>query len=495
MSGSKYTTVDSSELANLRRDSSQLRALRQDLPERIENAVRETQQNLESRLAPIEARQRDYSRAIKGLSADIREVEQGMAERLGQHIRKTRQEIKETNANLERQRRELRQELQDAAKRLEDADRETEERLKKEIRETEAKLQKMNEKTRQEMKQQEQRLNHAISNERDEREKGLKAANERIDAIHQDRDRITGIARDRLKDAQILHDFIAANYQHEHFTPNQLNQLASAINLAQGSLNQGASEAALAESNNAYQNLSNLRLELEQLDQEWRTLQAQAFGTASRLLSEAQANRKLADVEATGEIVEVNYWTGGKLTCLEEDIIAALNDAENKNKPLSIADMHKMVEITLPEMDHRISDIVAEAQLAVISSQLRTNIADKAMSALETQGFEVIENGGVYEGEDMRGAFVAKAVNKAGSEVVISVIPEGDKNRMTIDSFEPSAIAPGVLLRRSQEMAQAMRNQGLDVTNPATASENPSETNRNLETVRKRKTIKSQSVR
>lgn len=495
MSGSKYTTVDSSELANLRRDSSQLRALRQDLPERIENAVRETQQNLESRLAPIEARQRDYSRAIKGLSTDIREVEQGMAERLGQHIRKTRQEIKETNTNMERQRRELRQELQDAAKRLEDADRETEERLKKEIRETEAKLQQMNEKTRQEMKQQEQRLNLAISNERDEREKGLKAANERIDAIHQDRERITGIARDRLKDAKTLHDFIAANYQHEHFTPNQLNHLASTINLAQASLNQGASEAALAEANNAYQNLSNLRLELEQLDQEWRTLQAQAFGTASRLLSEAQANRKLADVEATGEIAEVNYWTGGKLTSLEEDIMAAMNDAENKIKPLSIADMHKMVEITLPEMDRRISDIVAEAQLAVISSQLRTNIADVAMSALETQGFEMIENGGVYEGEDMRGAFVTKAVNKAGSEVVISVIPEGDKNRMTIDSFEPGPVAPGVLLRRNQEMAQAMRDQGLDVSNPATASETPSETNRNLETVRKRKTIKSQTAK
>ena len=109
MSGSKYTTVDSSELASLRRDASQLRALRQDLPERIENAVRETQRNIETRLAPIEVRQREYSRAVQGLNSNIRQVEQSMAQRIADQAQKTRKALQENAEKMERQGREHRE--------------------------------------------------------------------------------------------------------------------------------------------------------------------------------------------------------------------------------------------------------------------------------------------------------------------------------------------------------------------------------------------------
>lgn len=503
MSGSKYTYIDSSELSRLRQDAARLRGLREDLPERIEAAVREASQNIDRRLAPIEARQREFARQIQGISTDLRQTEQAMAERIAENARQTRKALQETSAQMERQRRELRQEIHETAQRLNeqmvatenrlDSEiQDTEQRLNQQIHDTETHLVRLNEQTRQQMREQEQRLGAAIQAERLERERGLKAMSQRIDAMHQDRQRLSGIARDHLKAAETLHDFINSHYQHNHFTPGQLARLERSIASATSSLNQGAVEAALAEANRAYQNLSDLRLELEQLETEWRVWREQALQTASRLLAEAQANRKVSCVEETGEIAEVNYWTGGKLADLEMSLNSVLNRAENEDSPLSIAQMRELVEKTLPDMDNQLDCIIEEAQMEVIRSQMRVNIADLAMQALEAQGFTLQD--GLYEGEDMRGGFVAKARNVAGSEVVVSVMPEGDRDRLTVDSFEPRPRAERELVQRSREIASAMRSNGLDASEPAKQSDAPSEANRDLEVVRKRKPKKQIKV-
>lgn len=485
MSGRKITYVDTSELADLRRDASLLSSLRADLPERIENAVRKTQAGMNARLAPIEARQRDFIQAIHGLNADIRGVEQGMAERIADQARKTRHALQETAVNAERQRRELRQELHDTAQHLEEADREVEQRLTRQIHESERRLLDLTEDLRVQMGQQEQRLSAAIAKESEERQKGLAAANQRIDAIHKDRQRLEGIAKSQLQAAQTMHDFIESHYQHEHFAPKQLKRLERDLASARKVLDQGASEAALAQANAAYQNLSDLRLELERLESEWRILREQVLQNAGRLLAEAQANRKVAKVEVPGEVAEADYWTGGKMTELEKELGITISQAENEKSPLTIAALREQVEKNLPGMECRLDDIIVEAQTAVLRSQNRTNLADLAMQALWSIGFR--PEGAVYEGDDMRGGYVAKAKNKAGSEVVISVTPEGDRDRVTIDSFEPGPRAPGELLQRSRDVAQTMRDHGLEATDPVMESEEPSEANRDLEVVRKRK--------
>lgn len=496
MSGRKFTYVDSSELASLRRDASRLRALREDLPERIENAVRETQASINARLAPIEARQRDFSRAIQGINQDIRQVEQNMAGRIAEQAHQTNQALQQQAAHMERQRRELRQELHDTAQQLERANQDTEKRLTNriqdtanqlthQIQDTERRLLNITEDIRDEMNNQGQRLSEAISQERQAREAGLAAANHRIDAIHADRQRITGIARERIEAARVIHDFIRDNYKHEHFTPHQLTRLEHTLAAAQDSMNQGASEAALAEANRAYQGLSDLRLELERLDAEWRILQQQALHNAGRLIKEAQANRRISGVEGTSEIAEADFWTDGKLTSLETELNTVIGNAENERKLLTIAELRELVEKKIPEMDHQLDDIVAEAQMAILRSQNRTNIADLAMQALKSIGYGV--EGGVYEGQDMRAGFVAKAKNKVGSEVVVTIVPEGDRERVSFDSFEPIPVPHSELQKRAEEVTQVLSEGGLDVTKPVMESESPSAVNRNLEEVRARK--------
>ena len=485
MSHSDYATVSSYELSRLRQDASRLRALREDLPERIENAVRASRQEIEARMAPVENRQRELGQSVQNLSIDLRQTEQAIAERIGQQVKKTREAFQATAANIERQRRELRQELRETAKRLEQADAESEARLMEHVRVTEDKLRRLNEKTLQQMKEQEQRLKQAISSERLERQKSLKVANDRIDAIHQDRERLEEIARIRLQDAQSVREKIVSNIMHEHLLPNQLSRLESALASANNSLRLGAMEAALAQANTTFEDLSNLQDDLTRLENEWNNLRNLAFEDASRLLKEAQANRKMSEVEEKGEIAEVNYWTDGALAKLETELNIELNRIESENKPLSIAEMRELVETDLPKLDTRLDDILVEARLAVMSSQERCNIADSLMQSFEAGGWTVDD--GTYKGEDMRDDFVAKAKNRAGDELVISVIRKGFENLVTIDSFETTPSAPGLLLERNKEVVVALQQQGMNTSETKCQSDVPSEANRDIEKVRQAK--------
>jgi len=65
--------------------------------------------------------------------------------------------------------------------------------------------------------------------------------------------------------------------------------------------------------------------------------------------------------------------------------------------------------------------MIYEARLSALNSQLRMNIAETALQALETQGFTLSTAG--YANQDMRAAFTADLESPDGSRVQIEVIP------------------------------------------------------------------------
>ncbi len=84
MSGEKrtYVSVEERELRRLREQESRLRTLNQDLPERL-NAVRQqAEQEMMSRITPIEARQRQYEDKIRGLQSELGQLEKETRKRL-----------------------------------------------------------------------------------------------------------------------------------------------------------------------------------------------------------------------------------------------------------------------------------------------------------------------------------------------------------------------------------------------------------------------------
>lgn len=73
MSGEKrtYVSIEDRELRRLKEQESRLRSLSRDLPERLDAIRREAEQEMQSRLAPIESRLRDQKNAAKGMKSQI----------------------------------------------------------------------------------------------------------------------------------------------------------------------------------------------------------------------------------------------------------------------------------------------------------------------------------------------------------------------------------------------------------------------------------------
>ncbi len=70
----------------------------------------------------------------------------------------------------------------------------------------------------------------------------------------------------------------------------------------------------------------------------------------------------------------------------------------------------------IDEISSQLLDLVTEARVAVLASQLRFNVAQIVVQSLEAQGF-FLEHAN-YEKDDYRETFVARTCNYAGNEVV-----------------------------------------------------------------------------
>jgi hypothetical protein len=160
---------------------------------------------------------------------------------------------------------------------------------------------------------------------------------------------------------------------------------------------------------------------------------------------------------------------------------------------MTLEGMRDLVDQVLPVMDKRLEKILDEAQTNAIRSQVRVSACDLAGQVLDGT-MDYTPAGGLYEGEDMRNGFVSVWRNLAGSEVIVTVEPEGDHEKMTIDSFEASPVSPEERLQRSHDIAQLMRECGLQVEDPKEESALPSEKNRDLEEVRKRQVARGKAA-
>lgn len=78
-------------------------------------------------------------------------------------------------------------------------------------------------------------------------------------------------------------------------------------------------------------------------------------------------------------------------------------------------------------------------------------------------------------------------MNKAGSEIVAAVAPDGKLERITIDSFDAETKTDEELRDRMNTIAREMEKHDLQVGSLTQESKAPSQENKDLEKVRKRK--------
>lgn len=446
MSGRKRITIDEREYRQLLEDRSRLRELQRNLPEIIEAVRWETTEQLRRQLEPLERRQREFRQVLEGVIDEVREFEEETAQRLEEHQRLMRGAIQDV---------------------------------------------------RQEIADQERRFNELIAQERRTRERQVRNLQRQIDAIIADQHRREELARSWIDAAQAIWDFIDKNYRHQQFAPGQLEKLEREIRQARQNLDQGIPETALTQAQNAYHSLSDLRLELERLEQEWHVWRAAALESAREILSLAQRNRQCKAMDQQGKEldidIEVDWWTNGKLSALEQEVQQLISRIQDDASLMTTDQLKQVVEQIVPNLRERLEGVVREARLAVLGSQLRINIADLVVQALEEQGF--VLDDATYEGEDMRGGYVAKVKHLDGSEIVVTVTPsqrDPMENELNIHSYDVDQRSEHELRQRARELARALRARGLQTGEPETVGDaRPDPALRNLEEVRKRKPIPS----
>jgi hypothetical protein len=117
-------------------------------------------------------------------------------------------------------------------------------------------------------------------------------------------------------------------------------------------------------------------------------------------------------------------------------------------------------------MEKSLADIVSQSRMEVINSQLRINIADLVVRALQSQGFVISEAG--YENGDRGSNYNILLRNLEGNEIAVRVTPgnQNGVNLLELDSFDAELRTSHELNHRAREISTALSRFGLKMENP-----------------------------
>ena len=237
------------------------------------------------------------------------------------------------------------------------------------------------------------------------------------------------IAEDLLDDVKMIWQQIEENYQHERFAPGQLVALHRELDIASRNIKTGLTEAAIAVTQKAYLSLVDLRVELEQKEQEWLLFYNATLEELRSLIAEVQANRECEVEIGQGEDAQkfrlaVDYWTTGRLKRHEQELQQMETRLISEANILSLAQL-KAIGGQIEALQPQLGEIVEQARTEILSSQMRAEIADRVADVLGGMGYILIQpSDALYEGEDQRQAYVLKLKDVNGGEVVTIISPE-----------------------------------------------------------------------
>ncbi|MBA4379095.1 MAG: hypothetical protein C0393_00120 [Anaerolinea sp.] len=266
--------------------------------------------------------------------------------------------------------------------------------------------------------------------------------------------------------AYTLREFIEDQYDFNRFMPGQTEKFDNELMLACENLQQDMPEAAFVSAQQVYLRLSELRLEIEKVMSEWQILYHSTYRTARKLSNLAKKNREIPAIDLNGNempfSIDLKKWSGEKYLTLIQQINGIHSILRNNAQRLTIQDLRNYLQEVLPQLENELDDLIFQARWEVINSQIRVNIADLALQALEKQGF-VLNQGG-YVNNDMRETFFASMRNIEGSEVFIYVDPGRENtNALVIDSKDKLPRTEHELRKRFQEISQTLLQYGLQV--------------------------------
>ena len=276
------------------------------------------------------------------------------------------------------------------------------------------------------------------------------------------------MARTWLESAWALREFIEKEYDHQRFLPGGFDAVDIRLQQAEDNLANAMPEAALVLAQQAYTDSSIKRLELEKLTIQWQAIYMNALQRADELFADVLACRSLPAIGMSGEELEINLdlnkWSDEEFSAIKKDALSLRSELRRGARELDTRELNTILSTRIPKVRQNLIDLVYKARWEVVNSQIRINIAEIAIQALEGQGFQLNEHG--FRGNNMKGAYQIALVNVEGSQVFIQLNPLADMEASTdlsIESMDQEKRTPSELRSRSTEITRSLARFGLRV--------------------------------
>lgn len=474
----KLVKVEEVELRQLRNRKSRVTSSTPDVEKQIEAARQKAREEFQQRLQAMQQRTQKRQQQATQLKSNLANLEQNANARLQQQQVQLQAAVQQTPSPATPQ-----------------------PSKKTEFNQARAQYQKNTTLAKQEynrlVQQTAEQFNQIVVQERQERQQQQQQFEQQLSSvaedINQEKQRRQKIAADLLADVETIWTEINQNYQHKRFAPNRMASLYRQIELTKSNIQGGLPEVAITNAQQTYLALADLRLELEQKEQEALLVYNAALEEIKAAIAEAQAHQTCQVEVGEGNDVEafdldVNHWSNGKLAQYQQhlhQLESQLVNAAKENRE-QIEVIRQQIGAAQPQL----TEIIEQAKLAVLGSQMRAEIADRVAEALSQLGYTLVnvETDAVYEGNDERSAYVVKVQNLAGDEVVAVINPEKEfgTNSISINAFSESLVDETAAQQNAKAVFAALEDAGIEGVGEMLCNKQARAEYRNLEEVKQR---------
>ncbi|MFF6951134.1 hypothetical protein ACFZAD_21085 [Streptomyces iakyrus] len=387
MSRGKLMHITEAEWQRLNEAARKLRTLNESLPQLIDDVRRTTQQDFERGFETVAERQKAFEDQLESAGVRVSQMEKDTNRRLRDHARRIAEQEIQLVARIDAETDRMRQE--------------TGELVRAEHEWTRA----------------------LLTTEHEQRVRETHRLQEEIDSLYLVKERAARMTQEMLLRAELTVRHIVGEPALSRLAAGRVEKLEQRLALSRANLEAGLAEAALPVAQESWLQLSELRMEVEAADLEWRILRNRATRLLRLLADAVDRNRFRNGVDLDGRENEsevfVDRWSNGGLTRLEGHIAAQQRRLGDELSPPSTDELRQLLDEHIPRLHTALQDISQLAGAEQLASQLRADLANAAADVLATSGYQL--RSWAYQGSDERGPVSAKLVHPDQSEIVILV--------------------------------------------------------------------------
>jgi hypothetical protein len=165
------------------------------------------------------------------------------------------------------------------------------------------------------------------------------------------------------------------------------------------------------------------------------------------------------------EPISVDYWTENarlRLAYRVDDLMARVSSDDFEMSTLD--ELEHLDAKVLPDMEKTLDNCVSDALLEVIYAQVRANITEMALHALQSQGYEITKHG-VTDTSNRRACRIQMdGPGEVGVDMKVSRMKDDHTaSQLEMRYTDAGELTPHEISRRTSEINLALRRNGIDV--------------------------------